>query len=387
MRLGPMASELRINVLCFILAFSLTLTLPCAHLCPTLISLDYSFFSYFQQFYSLLASCRHCISTMVSTRNTPSRRITAMLDHSHGLEVVRDESEEDVTDITDQLSVSFLLDYVFHILISQISRSSIPPNSDDTATRLYASPYQSTSAVTPSSSSASPKKKPATPPPVSDLNRVPNIQYFRGQWVYVENLDRLDQKLSWEAVGGSTIKWLAYNDLDDLYSDEEPGPLGVILLGQLGPFIRLRSAENHFNKNKPEFSLQLEIDQRSLGILNNLICRRERNLNVTNPLRVKVTESDITSSSFTPGDPFPATFDGTSTDDDQDGDIIDASCFTAGDKVAIQAWFGSYIFTDKSGKTASGPTFRLLKLWRLQAGISALSSVNNSPITKRKRLF
>ena len=48
---------------------------------------------------------------------------------------------------------------------------------------------------------------------------------------------------------------------------------------------------------------------------------------------------------------------GTSTDDDQDGDIIDASCFTAGDKVAIQAWFGSYIFTDKSGRTASGPTF------------------------------
>ena len=126
----------------------------------------------------------------------------------------------------------------------------------------------------------------------------------------LKTLDRPDQKLSWEAVGGSGIKWLAYNDLDDLYSDEEPGPLGVILLGQLGPFIKLRSAENHFNENKPEFSLQLEIDERSLGILNNLICRRQRNLNVTNPLRVKVTESDITSSSFTPGDPFPATFDG-----------------------------------------------------------------------------
>ena len=35
----------------------------------------------------------------------------------------------------------------------------------------------------------------------------------------------------------------------------------------------------------------------------------------------------------------------------------------------------------------SGPTFRLLKIWRLQAGISALSSVNNSPVTKRKRIF
>lgn len=36
---------------------------------------------------------------------------------------------------------------------------------------------------------------------------------------------------------------------------------------------------------------------------------------------------------------------------------IDASCFfTGGDKVAIQAWFGSYVFIDKSGKTVCGPT-------------------------------
>jgi hypothetical protein len=61
----------------------------------------------------------------------------------------------------------------------------------------------------------------------------------------------------------------------------------------------------------------------------------------------------------------PATFDGTSTDN-QDSDTIDASCFTPDDKVAIQVWFGSYVFTEKSGKTASGPTFRLLKIWRLQ---------------------
>jgi hypothetical protein len=132
----------------------------------------------------------------------------------------------------------------------------------------------------------------------------------------VENLNRLDPKLSWEAVNGTGIKWLSHNDPDDLYNDEEPGPLGVILLGQLGPFIRLRSAENNFNKNKPEFSLQLEVEERSLDILKNLIRRRETNLTVTNPLRVKVTESDITSPSFTPGDAFPDTFDGTSTDDD-----------------------------------------------------------------------
>ena len=192
-------------------------------------------------------------------------------------------------------------------------------------------------------------------------------------------------KLSWETVKGTGVKWLTY--ADDLYDSEEPGPLGVIFLGQLGPFVRLRSAENNFNRNKPEFSLQLEVEEQSLNILKRLIRRREENLTVTNPLRIKVTESDIVSSSFTPGDPFPDTFDGTSTDDDNDGDIIDASCFTAGDKVAIQAWFGSYVFTDKSKKTVSGPTFRLLKIWRLQAGISALSSVNNSPVTKRKRIF
>jgi hypothetical protein len=243
-------------------------------------------------------------------------------------------------------------------------------------------------APTSSSSFTSPNKRPATPPPVLDLSRVPNIQYFRSQWVYVENLNRLDSKLSWDTIKGTGIKWLSWNNPSDIYDDDddEPGPLGIILLGQLGPFVRLRSAENNFNKNKPEFSLQLEVDERSLGVLKDLIRRREGNLTVSNPLRVKITESDITAPTFTPGDPFPATFDGTSTDDDEDGDIIDASCFTAGDKVAVQAWFGSYSFQDRSGKTASGPTFRLLKLWRLQAGMSASSSVNNSPVTKRRRL-
>jgi hypothetical protein len=164
---------------------------------------------------------------------------------------------------------------------------------------------------------------------VLDLDRVPNIRYFQGQWVYVENLDRRNPKLSWKAINGTGIKWLAYNDSGDLHNNEEPGPLWVILLGQLAPFIRLRSAENNFNKNKPEFSLHLEVKERSLGILKDLIRRRERNLTVANPLRVKVTESDLISPSFTPGDVFPATFDGTSIDNDQDGDNIEASCFIA----------------------------------------------------------
>ena len=59
----------------------------------------------------------------------------------------------------------------------------------------------------------------------------------------------------------------------------------------------------------------------------------------------------------------------------------------AGDMVAVQAWFGSYVFTNKSRKTVSGPTFRLLKLWRLQAGVSGSSSLRSSPVTKRRRIL
>lgn len=259
---------------------------------------------------------------------------------------------------------------------------------------IYASPYQSSSidphtpfsALTPSSF-ASPNKRPATPPSTLNFDGAPNLPYFRGQWVYVENLKRLDPKLSWGTFSRNGILWLAYNDPNDLYDDEELGPLGIILLGQLGPFITLRTAENNFNKDKPEFSAQLQVEERSLEFLKDLIRRRDRNLTVTNPLRVKVAESDITFPSFTPGDAFPFTFDGTTTDDDQDGDGIDASRFAAGDKVAVQAWFGSYVFTNKSGKTVSGPSFRLLKLWRLQAGAPGSSSLNSSPITKRRRIL
>jgi hypothetical protein len=326
---------------------------------------------------------------MVGTRKTPSGRATILLHRSSGLEVVDDDSGRDMPD-TDRFSVSFQFHWYLYTLIVKAPRSSPSDPSNGNITSPYTSnsvqlhtPY---SALSPSSSMASPDKRPATPPPILDLDRVPNIQYFRSQWVHAENLHHLDTKLSWVTVNGTGLKWLTYNDPDDLYNDDEPGPLGIILLGQLGPFVRLLHAENNFNKSKPEFSVQLEIEDKSLSVLKNLVRRRERTLTVTSPLRVKVAESDVVSPSFTPGDAFPATFDGTSTDDDQDGDIIDPSCFAAGDKVAIQAWFGSYVFTDRSGKTASGPTFRLLKLWRLQAGIAS-PSVNKSPVTKRKRLF
>ena len=216
---------------------------------------------------------------------------------------------------------------------------------------------------------------------------VPNLPYFRGQWVYVGNLERLDPKLSWETFNGGGIKWLTHNEPDDVYDDEVLGPLGIILLSRLGQFPTLKCAENHFNKDKPEFSFQLQVEEQSLEVLKVLIRRRDRNLTVTNPLRVKVAESDITLPSFSPGEPFPTAYDGGTTDDDQDGDSIEAFRFAVGDKVAVQAWFGSYVFTNRSGKTVCGPTFRLLKLWRLQAGVSGSSSLNNSPVTKRRRII
>jgi hypothetical protein len=47
------------------------------------------------------------------------------------------------------------------------------------------------------------------------------------------------------------------------------------------------------NFSKPEFSLQLQVDERSLEILKVLIRRRDKNLTFTNPLRVKMAEPHI----------------------------------------------------------------------------------------------
>jgi hypothetical protein len=147
----------------------------------------------------------------------------------------------------------------------------VPPSLDNNATSLYLSNfvdlYTPRPALNSSSLFISPKKRTATPPPILTLDYVPNIRYFQGQWVYIKNLDRLNPKLSWDAINSTGTKWLVYNNLGDLNNNKEPGPLGIILVGQLGPFIRLRSAENNFNKNKPEFSIHLEVEERSLGIM------------------------------------------------------------------------------------------------------------------------
>lgn len=177
------------------------------------------------------------------------------------------------------------------------------------------------------------------------------------------------------------MKWLSYDDPEEEYSDEHPHvKFGMILLGELGSFLNLKVAENPFSPDKPEFSVQLLVQESTLDVLKGLLSRRGEGYTVNNPLRIKVPESELLSDSFNHGDPFPDGFDGTSTTDTNDGPFLAASAFSTGDRVAIQAWFGCYNFNNRAGAT-----FRLLKLWRLQPGSSGPPSQVRDPITPRKK--
>ncbi|RFU24295.1 hypothetical protein B7463_g12046, partial [Scytalidium lignicola] len=178
-----------------------------------------------------------------------------------------------------------------------------------------------------------------------------------------------------------TMRWLSYDDPEEEYTDEHPYvKFGMILIGELRAFLNLKIVENHFSPEKPEFSLQLLVEDSTLSILKDLLSRHEEGYTINNPLRIKVPELELLSDLFNSGNPFPDGFDGTSTTDTDDGPALSASAFTAGDKVAVQAWFGSYNFNNRSGLT-----FRLLKLWRLQPGVSGSPSQGRDPITPRKR--
>jgi hypothetical protein len=177
------------------------------------------------------------------------------------------------------------------------------------------------------------------------------------------------------------MKWLSYDDPAEEYNDKNPHiKFGMILLGELGAFLSLKAAENHFSPEKPEFSVQLVVEESTLDVLKDLLSRRGEGYAIDNPLRIKIPESELLSDSFNNGDPFPDGFDGTSTTDTDDGPSLAASAFTVGDKVAVQVWFGSYNFNNRTG-----PTFRLLKLWRLQPSVSGSPSQGRDPITPRKR--
>jgi hypothetical protein len=93
------------------------------------------------------------------------------------------------------------------------------------------------------------------------------------------------------------------------------------------------------------------MEDSTLDVLIDLLSRRGEGYAINNPLRIKVPESELLSDSFSSGDPFPDGFDGTSTTDTDDGPTLTASTFTAGDKVAVQVWFGSYNFNNKTGPT------------------------------------
>lgn len=177
------------------------------------------------------------------------------------------------------------------------------------------------------------------------------------------------------------MKWLSYDDPEEQYNDEHPHiKFGMILVGELGPFVNLIVAKNHFSPEKPEFSVQLLVEDPTLEVLKDLLNRRGEGYPINNPLRIKIPESELLSNSFNTGDAFPYAFDGTTTTDAEDGPTLPASAFTAGDKVAVQVWFGTYSFNNKSG-----PTFRLLKLWRLQPSLFGSPSRGRDPITPRKR--
>ncbi|KAH8755119.1 hypothetical protein F5882DRAFT_469227 [Hyaloscypha sp. PMI_1271] len=154
----------------------------------------------------------------------------------------------------------------------------------------------------------------------------------------------------------------------------------MILLGELGAFLTLKTAENHFSPDKSEFSIQLVVEETTLDVLKDLLSRCGQGYTINSPLRIKIPESELLSESFDIGDPFLHGFEGASTTDTDDGPSLSASDFATGDKVAVQVWFGTYNFNSRTG-----PTFRLLKLWRLQPGAFGSPSQNKDPITPRKR--
>ena len=177
------------------------------------------------------------------------------------------------------------------------------------------------------------------------------------------------------------MKWLLYNNPQKEYNNKNPYiKYKIILVDKLSTFLSLKTVENRFSLEKPEFSIQLVVKDLTLDILKDLLscCREEYAIN--SPLRIKVPESKLQSDSFNSGDPFPDGFDGTSTTDTDDGPKLATSAFTAGDKVAVQVWFGSYNFNNKAR-----PTFRLLKLWRLQPSAVGSLSQGRDPVTPRKR--
>jgi len=129
------------------------------------------------------------------------------------------------------------------------------------------------------------------------------------------------------------MKWLSYDDPEEKYDDKHPYiKFEMILVGELGAFLNLKVTENYLSSEKPEFSVQLLVEESALDVLRNLLSYREEGYTINNPLRIKAPESEPLSDSFNSSDPFPDRFDSTSTTDINDRPILAASAFATGDK-------------------------------------------------------
>jgi len=115
------------------------------------------------------------------------------------------------------------------------------------------------------------------------------------------------------------MKWLSYDDPEEKYDDKHPYiKFEMILVGELGAFLNLKVTENYLSSEKPEFSVQLLVEESALDVLRNLLSYREEGYTINNP--------------FNSSDPFPDRFDSTSTTDINDRPILAASAFATGDK-------------------------------------------------------
>ena len=157
------------------------------------------------------------------------------------------------------------------------------------------------------------------------------------------------------------MKQLLYNNPQEEYNNENLYiKYRIILIGELSTFLSLRAIENRFSPEKPEFSIQLVVKDSILDVLKDLLSRYREGYTINSSLRIKVPELELLLDSFNSGDPFPNRFNGTSTTNTNNSLPLLASTFTIGNKLAVQVWFESYNFNNKTRLT-----FRLLKLQRL----------------------
>ena len=154
------------------------------------------------------------------------------------------------------------------------------------------------------------------------------------------------------------MKQLLYNNPAKEYNNKNLHiKFKIILLDKLNAFLSLKAVKNYFSLKKLKFFIQLVVEDLTLNVLKDLLSYYKEGYTVNNPLRIKVPKLELLSDSFNSSNPFPNRFNSTSTTNTNNGSTLPASAFTAGDKVAVQVWFGSYNFNNRTG-----PTFRLLKL-------------------------